>query len=517
MKIKFTTYSTLAVALMLSTIVQAQQQSQSIIEQELEVKLLQWNRSQNAAGLLLDKPSQNSNLEAGYSGQNGNFTQPQVGQKSGDVFLKTKGNLYLKDYYLQGYFSYNRNNIKDAVYNASLIDPLRNMPYKVADTNASKWVNQHYVIGFKMATKPLAEKLALGLSGNYKASSGAKQRDIRAKNNYYELDVAPSIVYSISDRHHLGSNFLYKNYKEESNNSNVNTYVDQNYFFLFGLGNAINYVGSGRTMNYVADALGGGLQYQYNGNVKLLATANYTLQAEDANISFTNSRPVGTILMKKWDFDLNLQKRSEQFTHLANVDFTSSKSNGIEYITQFQSGTESDGYYVKYKSTRSKYNNTKSKIKYELIRNQGNAFSWKAAAFVSYDKLDNKYLIQPSNMLTENLFLGASFDKLFLLSGARNSQLVVGGKLTFKNNLDGAYNYSGSDANSVTVTELERRNFEYFTSNYSDIEIPLTYSQQLREGSSSELFIKASGQILSTSNFNFDNRKSFLVSIGVTF
>ena len=79
---------------------------------------------------------------------------------------------------------------------------------------------------------------------------------------------------------HWGPTFLYKNYKEEANNSNFTSNVDQGYFALFGLGNSFNYVGAGRTYNYLGDALGGGLQYQYQGAIKALLFANYRLKAE---------------------------------------------------------------------------------------------------------------------------------------------------------------------------------------------------------------------------------------------
>lgn len=518
MKKTFLPYSSaLSVILMISLTAKAQENNKNIIEQEFETKLLQWNNSKNAAGLLLEKPSQNSNIEAGYSNSNGNFKQPQIGKNIADVFLKTKGNLYLKNYYLQGHFNYNRNSIKDAEYNASLIDPIRNMPYIVADTNSSDWLNQHYDLGFKVSTQPIAEKLAVGLSTNYRSSSGAKQRDIRAANYNYELQLVPSVVYSINNTHHIGANFLYKNTKEESSNSNVNTYVDQGYFFLFGLGNAINYVGSGRTMNYESDHLEGGVQYQYTRSFKLLAEVNYAVQAEDAIISFTDTRPVGTILMKRWYAKLNFQKQNEEFIHLANLDFTTSKSNGIEYITQYESGLESNGYYVQYKSTRSKYNNSSALLNYSLIKNKGLAYNWKANVFAQYNKLDNKYLIPNSLMLVENLTYGLSFGKLFYFSSENKKQLNIGAKVSRKNNLEREYSYTGSDANSITVTDLEQKNFEYYSANFTHLEIPITYSQRLNKDSNTQLFLKASGQVMTTNSTYFDNRKAFSFSVGATF
>ncbi len=508
-----------ALILMLISIlkVQAQQMSKNIIEQEQESQINQWNASGNAAGLLLDNPSQNSSLEVGTSSTQGNFRQPYNGEKINTIFLNTKGNLYLKNYYLQGYFAYKRNNIKAAEYNASLIDPLRLMPYIVADTNTSDWVNQYYDLGFKLNTKPVAGKLMLGLNVNYKAQSGAKQRDIRANNQYYELQLDPALSLTISAKHHIGANFHYKNFKEQSSNSNVNTYVDQGYFFLLGLGNAIAYVGSGRTMNYEGDAMGFGVQYQYSGKSKIFTNLNYTVQAEDANIAFTNTRPGGTLLMKKWDMGLNFQQRGEEFTHLVQATMSTSNSSGIEYITEFVSGLESDGYYVLYKSVRSKYANTLVLGQYELQKNQGLAYNWKTTIYAALEKMANKYLIPESTMETDNLKYGIGIHKLFDLSSTRRVQLTIGLQALRKQNLAGKYDYNGADAEEFTVKDLEERNFQYLISESTTYEVPVTYSQQLKRGRDTEMFIKLIGYYTNTENFHFNNRKSFRISIGTTF
>lgn len=510
-------YSVLAILLTTTTFVRAQQNDKSIIEQQIEEQRRQWNNSSNAAGLLLDKPTENSRLEAGYTSTKGNYKQPQIGQQINSVFLHTQGNLYLKKYYLQGHFSYKRNSIQDAEYNASLINPLREMPYIVADTNSSDWLNQHYDLGFKLTSKPIAEKIMLGLNTNYKAQSGAKQRDIRAENYYYELQLDPSIVYSVTPRHHIGANFSYKSFKEESVNANVNTYVNQGYFFLFGLGNAINYVGSGRTMNYEGDAVGVGLQYQFLGDSQLFIAGNYTVQAEDANVSFTNARPVGTIYSKKWDGHVDFQKESDNYSHQVQASFSNAQSNGIEYITQFISGLESEGYYELFKSTRSKYNNTQAQLQYDLFKNSDQSYSWKASFFGAYTKSDSKYLIPASSMNIESIYYGASLGKLFELSENKRSQLAVEAKIGIKDNLAGEYSYSGADAQEVTVTDLEQRKFEYLSSNYTNIEVPITYSQGIRNNSGTQLFIKASGHYITTASRSLTDRKGFKVSLGATF
>lgn len=495
----------------------AQEGNKSIIEQEQEIQYLQWDKTNNAAGLLLDQPKEHSSLSLGYGQTDGNFRRPQTGKCQTDIDLYTRGNTYLKKAYIQGYFSYNRNDIKAAEYNTTLIDPFRGMPYMLADTNASNWQNQHYAFGFKASSRQLGEHWYLGLAAHYKASSGAKQRDIRTNNKYYQLDVLPAVTYAVNAQHAIGANFLYKNYKEEANNSNFTSNVDQGYFALFGLGNSFNYVGAGRTYNYLGDALGGGLQYQYQGAIKVLLFANYRVKAEDANISFSNSRPGGSTLEKRWDGGLQLQREGAIFLHGLQADFSDGKTNGIEYINEFVSGTESDGYYTRYQSVRSTYHRQQLAARYEILQKQGDAYNWKAAALLSYDQLHDTYLIPESNMEVSNISYGLEASKLFSLSSIRKSQLAIGLKAQIKKNDKASFVYNGSDANSLTVTDLEERNFQFYKADFQQYELPITYAQQLNNQSNVQLFFKAAGRFTKTDSYTFKDRKSCHFSIGATF
>jgi len=494
-----------------------QEGNHSIIEQEQEIEYLQWEHSLNAAGLQLDQPKQHSSLAAGYKRTSGNFRRPQAGESIGDLHLYTRGNVYLKKGYLQGYFDYSRNSIRNAEYNASLIDPFREMPYVTADTNASNWLNQHYKIGFKASSAPIAEKLHLGLGANFIASSGAKQRDIRTVNRYYQLDLQPSLSYSLNDQHHLGAHFLYKNFKEEANNSNAVAHISQGYFALLGLGNSISALGAGRTMNYQGDAFGGGLQYQYQGAIKTFLSANYTVQAEDANVTFSNPRPGGSILMKKWDASIHLQHDGEVFLQGLKADLLYSNMNGIEYINEFISGTDSEGFYTRFQSVRSKYKRQAISGRYELLRKSGDAYNWKAAASLAYNKLDDRYLIPASQMFAENMRYGLEGHKLFSLSANLKSQLSIGLRMLLSKNMDAAYEYSGSAAETLPVMDLEQRNFQFYKADYQQFELPIYYSQQLRSNSNVQFFLTGNLQWVKTNSYTFKDRKHFNFSIGATF
>ena len=193
-----------------------------------------WMHTDNAAGLQLDNPVSFTKVDLGYETQSGNFKKPQQGKNIENILFNAEGSTFLQSIYLWGSFKYSRQNIDEAGFNASLIDPYRGMPYYTADTLQSNWNNQYYTLQMKGATKPLWNFVSFGLDLQYQTASGAKQRDPRSENQQYAIKVKPGVVFSISPKHHIGFNLQYSNYKEQSNMENANSYVNQNYYLLYG-------------------------------------------------------------------------------------------------------------------------------------------------------------------------------------------------------------------------------------------------------------------------------------------
>ncbi len=110
---------------------------------------------------------------------------------------------------------------------------------------------------------------------------------------------------------------------------NVNTYVDQTYYELLGLGTAISNVGSGRVNNYEGDAWGGGIQYQYKGRLNVLANVNYLIEGEDLTISYTTPRDGGSVIRKSWQAGVTVQKESGKLLQSLGAQFYNRHIDGI--------------------------------------------------------------------------------------------------------------------------------------------------------------------------------------------
>lgn len=491
----------------------AHAQQENIVIQRNAQEWALWGNTHNAAGLLMD-PLQNKNrLAVGWENVWGDFKRPQMAKSDRLLSMNVLGNTKIKNTYVEGYFNFGRNEKKEVEYNASLIDPLRNMPYMIADTNASDWLNQHYNLGFSVAT-PVADRWMLGLAVDYEAVSGAKQRDIRANNFQYGLDLRPSVLFSMG-KHALGANLLYRNFKEESTNSNVNFYYDQRFFNLYGLGRSVAGIGSGQdATNYMGDAVGGGVQYSYKGRWDVLVHANYETYVEDAHITFTSQRTDGTILNQTLGAGVTLQKQTQKWNHQVDFGYVNSASRGIEYINQFESGLESPGWITQFKSVRSNFDRQLIHANYVLLSPAPHGHDWRFHVDVRYDELNDRYLIPSSAMYAENMLYGLSIDRGWSLPGAMDPSLYVGVGLQGSYNIDGYYDYNGSHPQSVIVTDLETSNAAYYNAEYVRIHLPITYNTKFKSSHVSQLFFKLNAYYTLTSDFMHPYRQRVSFSVG---
>ena len=206
--------------------------------ERMKMQNLWLEHTSNAAGAILDNTVRYSTVSLGYDIGNGTFRRPQEGKRVNSLDFKTEGGgIYegLHGMYVWGSFSYSRYKVHKAEYNASLIDPLRGMPFIIADTNRSNWVNQDYNLEMQMTTPLLWNRVIIGITGRYQNAVGAKQLDPRPLVRLSQFTVIPSVIVKF-DKHALGLNFDYYSRREDGSAGNSNNRRDQQVWELRGLG-----------------------------------------------------------------------------------------------------------------------------------------------------------------------------------------------------------------------------------------------------------------------------------------
>lgn len=475
-----------------------------------------WHETSNAAGLLFDNTPQYSEVNLGYQWQNGNYHRPQQGKSENSVKVNAEGGMKLGEASVWGLFSFSRDAINDANYNASIIDPFRGMPYYVADTNPSDWRNQHYKLQFK-AAYPLFQSLSIGMEGEYRASLGAKQRDPRTENRQFTLVLKPGIVYSLNDKHKIGANFEYYSLKEESNMTNVNHQVDQTYYALYGLGTAVIGLGSGRTTNYVGNNIGGAIQYNYRGDVNILLEGKYNVKVEDVEISFTSPKDDSSVKDKNWSGKAMFYQESRNFLNTLTLQYINRHIDGIQYITQRDNTSSYQGWMSLYSNIRSTYKTQDWSAAYSLKAKRNDEYKWMIDAGVDYMKQNDTYLIPYSIMNYENLKFNAGGKINFRLSDKMFKRLLVGAHFTYNTNLSGTYDYNGSHADYPTVTDFEQNDFNYLTSDYYGINISAVYSQKYSDRSKGNIYLKGLFNYVKTNASQYGHRSYAEFTFGCNF
>lgn len=509
-------HALLLAACLMSMEMVAQGFSPAAIEQ-LKMNRL-WAASSNAAGMALDDSSNYSNVTAGYQLQDGNYCRPQEGQKETILGVSSEGFINLGNALVWGAFEFLQKNLTDAGYNASIADPFRGMPYYVADSHLSKWRNQYYDLKFKASTPLLKHHWAFGLGGGYQATLAAKQRDPRVDTRFYRLELIPGMMYQVNESHKLGASLKYSSIKEDSRMSNVNLYVDQDYYLLYGLGTAVKGIGSGVTTNYVGDCWGGTVQYNYTANTfNLLLEGTYEVKAETVEQSFTNPKKIAGVKDKIAQVGVTAVQNGRTYTNFLKLSYRNEHIDGIQYISQRDNSETQQGWMDLHKNIRSTYKTQTASLTYILSKNNGVEYNWKLEVGVDYQKQDDKYLMPQSVQNAENILYLLGGKKNFVLGNRLNRRLLVDLHVAYNQNLSGTYHYGGSHADYLTVTELQQGLTNFYTSDYCRFGGAVTYSQQIQEHKSMNLFGKIAFDRMATSDYDYNGRSYLSISLGCNF
>lgn len=487
--------------------------------QELLKEQRLWFHSPNAAGTAFDDTRNYSNLNVSYDVQTGDFHRGMTGRTIRDANIYTEGFLNLKNAYVWGEFKFTHENVSDARFNASITDPYRGQPYFVVDSGQpSKWRNQNYYLRFRAATPLVLERLTFGIDGTYRAQLAAKQRDPRTDTRFYTLQLMPGVAYAFGCHDRIGANLVYASIKEESSMANNNGYVYQQYYALYGLGTASSGIGSGRTTNYFGNRWGFNAQYGHNdGQWDLLAELGWNKYVENEEVSFTIPRKDGLLEDRTWTAAFHIISHGETFTHQAQIGFSSRHINGIQYLSQRDNTVQNAGWVILHEDVRSKYKTTDYSVNYSLIRNRGNEYNWRIDLSGAYQKYDDTFILPASHKNSENIYLSAAVKKNFKLGDKLNNRLLFTVQGGWKDAISGEYAYGGSNADYITVKEMEPLDEAFLTADAWNAGTALTYSQLAKRDTKVNVYARAAFNYQHTSDFDFNHRAHVSITLGANF
>ncbi len=479
-----------------------------------------WLQSPNAAGAFLDSPVNYAQVEGGYKTLWGDYHRSQDGSRINTLAFATEGTALVGKVFTWGKFSYDRDQIKDAGFNASLIDPYRGMPFYTVDSALlSNWNNQHYTMQFKVAVPLIANKLTIGIDGTYRASTGAKQRDPRTENDFLQFDLKPAVLWSVSDKHHIGANFRYYTIKEEASmglNLSSN-YV--RYYNMYGLGNAIMKVGSGRSIDYNGDNVGGGLQYGFADDyLALVVRASYDYKVEDVTTGSSTPQRDGTVREDIREAGLMIYTKQGKLTHHLGLCYRDRNIDGIQYVNKYDNTATPPAYFTISKSIRSTYRTRTASADYAAVLNRdGGEYIARLDLGARVVDIADRYLMPVSTLDVNNLVFTGGLKGNFVLPGANMKRLLVGGDVTLQYNHSGGYTYGGTTPEYPIIEGIYEVDINYMAAEYVGLGGSVTYSQRISTRNDANIFVKADVNYINSSINEMNTRTMLRFSLGCNF
>lgn len=443
------------------------------------------NNTENAAGGMIDAPVQMANAYIGYDYKKGDFKPKQVGEKINSLKFHTDGGGIYKNVgnmFIWGDFTYTRDNVAGAKWNATLADPTRDMPFFVADENVSKWKNQTYEMGFKVGFPRLINNhLVIGIAGSYKAAIAAKQLDPRPLTKVSDLHVMPSIVWEFNPNNSFGAVFHYTSYREDGSATNVNHLHDQKGWEMvapgfFNDGVIASFAGINKLRNYNANALGGSAQYSFkNDKFKALISGDYLYRVEDVLCNYTKPQMSGTVKKTVWGVNFAAQyNATEKDRVFFRYRYNNNDLRGIEYFQTYDNTYEIQSYITDAKFERSKFLKKSHNFNVDYMIAEGDAYSWKFGVNAVSAKDEFTYYVPETHKQINNFFFGADVTYNLIVDAQNSVTFNVNGGV---NNLSkSVFDYGGVKEDNKAFTDFALMDFIYQSSDYTKWGFNVTYS-----------------------------------------
>lgn len=495
--------------------------------ERLKVENLHFSHSKNASGIQLDSIDYYSQVMLGLDREKGSLKRVQEGADNTSYGFSTDGGgriAGLHGTYVWGRFSYTREKLGDAEYNATLFDPLRGTPFYLADPNKSDWINQLFDMEVKAATPVLWRRLILGVGLAYQNGQAAKQLDPRPLTSLSKFEINPGLTLLLGRKHAFGAYYRYYSRREDGAAVNSVTLVNQTVYVMNFPGFFINAeIGSLNADNqriYNANCMGFGGEYTFRTKgIHLLVSGNYAQEVEDVTDSYSIPKMVGTTVDERYSAALNAHfTLSPANALLFNLSYDRRSIDGIQYVQEYDNSFEVAKWIIKAKNIRSNAASSHLRGSLQYMRTTvPGAYDWTLGLGFESERTDNIYYFPRSTQQVDNLLLNLFARKNFRI-GTRHA-ILAGAHAALKTNSGSAIDYNGYKADTECYTDFTLRDFYSLGTGYASYGGEVTYSLSKLFGERGALFVSAMADYFKATDHKdlFNDRLLASFKIGLIF
>ncbi len=447
----------------------------------------------------------------------GDFRRPQQPQSRYDILFNSEGARRVGLFFLNGGFGFRQSYQNDVRY-SSVFEPLRGMPYIIADSTGGDWTKQSYDLWVDIAMPLVRGSFSAGLGIDLSVNRGAKKTDPRPQASTNRIALKPSLAYNMGRGGILSASFIWSMYKESSNLILYDASEPQKLYLLKGLGQYTYEIFSNteRERKYDGDVLGASAGYIYrsmNGKFSATFYGRYRNEQEEVyDIDYSKPHVRGRLYTDMYDASLLLNFSGSMLRHTVSADFESTSRSGREIVQVFDPSPDVNSW-VTDSEIPARYRNDemRASVGYCLWIMRGEKYLWHVAVRGGYEDAGQRYDAMNSYLDYRNASLALDVEKIFNM---RRGYFKFGVGLKGVKTLDSRYAYTERETDDSTIrTGLMEPDYAILSSDYGSVTADLTYGLGLKR--SRTLWIRlGGGYLMSSENLS---RYGANFSVGYTF
>lgn len=392
-------------------------------------------RQLNAADMECAKPLNGyGQAVLGADFETGTFHRAQDAATKTGIFFNADGERQVGRFHLKGNFRF-RQSFENDVRFASTFNPLRAMPYVIADSTGGNWQKQSYAMWADISTPIVKGLLNAGLAMDLDVGRGAKKIDPRPQAGMCKIEIKPSLSFSFLNNFSASAGFIYGLYRETSNLILYDSSQPQKLYLLKGLGQYTYEVFSSteRERKYDGTTLGGSLSLQYNddrGNVSLYGEYRNGLE-KVFDIDYNKPHDRGNYYTHDFRAGVSLSapmEGKERFGVALGFEYSGLRHSGREFVQHFDSSPEVNSW-VTDSSLPGRYLNREDHFNCSLkiyINDRNKRKSWVITDDLEWNRCEQSYNAANAYELIKNERYALGVRKFF---HTRGGLLDLGGKV----------------------------------------------------------------------------------------
>lgn len=425
----------------------------------------------------------------------GSFHRPQEADTETGIFFIADGDRQVGLFRLKGRFDF-RQSFENGLRYASTFDPLRDMPYIIADSTGGNWRKQDYSMWADISAH-VAGPLYAGLSIDLEAGRGAKKVDPRPQASMSKIGFTPALSIDMGKGGTVSAGFAYTTFKEVSNMILYDSSTPQKLYLLKGLGQYTYEIFSNteRERKYAGDNIGALLSWRYGtGHSSMNIYGKYGNGYETVfDIDCNKPHYRGRYITGSCSAGAVYGYDSERLGIDINAEYSCSRGSGREFVQYFDSSPDVNAW-VTDSEIPGRYVREKDNAEGEaaICIKSGGKRIWEFKADAVYDKDRQTYRAMSSCMDISSLSTAAEAMRNLFRQNSEISICLSGG---YRFNLSHELRYVPRETEDTNISEgLIMTDYEILKSDFLHIGCDLGYGFRIRNAG--HMSINLSGRFM---------------------